>query len=168
MQHGDERLDAVALALPQHAAVPLDALAVGFGVVAVGKDAAPAHRGAEELEAHLAKQRDILFIVVVEIVSSAERIELGAIVCKCGHQLIMAKGVVVVLLLDLVARPRAVEPAAILSRLAFAALIPGSVCLRARNRPAPQEIGIEAGLDLAHSSSLYVTSLSTPSIYEGF
>ena len=64
---GDQRLDAVLLAAVEHTVVELQTLLIGFRFPAVGEDAGPVDGGAEGLEAHLGKQGDVLFVVVVEI-----------------------------------------------------------------------------------------------------
>ena len=64
---GHERLDAVALACLEHLAVVVDARLQWLGVVAVGEDAAPLRGEAEALEAHLAKEVDVLLKVMVEV-----------------------------------------------------------------------------------------------------
>ena len=67
MRDGHERLDAVRLALAEHVLVEGEACLVGLGLIAVGEDAGPGQAHAERLEAHLGEQRDVLFVVVVEI-----------------------------------------------------------------------------------------------------
>ena len=67
MADGDQRLDAVLLAAVEHAVVELQTLLIGFRFPAVGEDAGPVDGGAEGLEAHLSKEGDILFVVMIEI-----------------------------------------------------------------------------------------------------
>ena len=64
---GDQRLDAVLAALLEHAAVEGDASRIGLGIVAVGEDAGPRNGQTIALEAHLRKQGNILFVVVVHV-----------------------------------------------------------------------------------------------------
>ncbi len=51
----------------EHVVVELQAGLVGFELVALREDTAPADGGAEALEAHLGEQRDVLGIGVVEV-----------------------------------------------------------------------------------------------------
>ena len=64
---GYERFDAVALACLKNLAVEVDARLARVLVVSVGKDAAPLCGETEALEAHLAKEVDVLLKVMVEI-----------------------------------------------------------------------------------------------------
>ena len=64
---GDDRLDAVLVALVEEIVVELQAGFVGGRLVAVGEDAGPGDGGAEALEAHLGKEGDVLLIMVVEV-----------------------------------------------------------------------------------------------------
>ena len=64
---GDDRLDAVLVALVEEIVVELQAGFVGGRLVAVGEDAGPGDGGAEALEAHLGKEGDVLFVVVVKV-----------------------------------------------------------------------------------------------------
>ena len=64
---GDDRLDAVLVALVEEVIVELQTGFVGFQLVAVGEDAGPCDAGAEALEAHLREQPDVLLVVVVEV-----------------------------------------------------------------------------------------------------
>ena len=67
MADGDQRLDAVLLAAVEHAVVELQTLLIGFRFPAVGEDAGPVDGGAEGLKAHLRKEGNVLFVVVIEI-----------------------------------------------------------------------------------------------------
>ena len=67
MADGDQRLDAVLLAAVKNAVVKFQALLVGLALHASGEDAGPVDGGAEGLEAHLSKEGDILFVVMIEI-----------------------------------------------------------------------------------------------------
>ena len=64
---GDHGLDALLLTGLEHAAVELDAGLVGLGLVAVGEDAAPVDGHAVALKAHLAKELDVVEIMMVHI-----------------------------------------------------------------------------------------------------
>lgn len=64
---GDHGLDTLLLAGLEHAAIELDAGLVGLGLVAVGEDAAPVDGHAVALKAHLAKELDVIEVVVVHI-----------------------------------------------------------------------------------------------------
>ena len=85
VEHGDEGLNAVLFALTQHASIPLDAFAVRLKVISVRIDSAPTNRGAEQLETHLRKKRDVLTIVMIEVVAAPKRVELNAIICESVH-----------------------------------------------------------------------------------
>ena len=62
-----EWLDAVLLALAEYILVEGQASLVGLGLVAVGEDAGPSQAHTEGLKAHLGKESDVLFVVVIEI-----------------------------------------------------------------------------------------------------
>ena len=64
---GDHGLDVLLLTSLEHAAVELDAGLVGLGLVAVGEDAAPVDGHAVALKAHLAKELDVVEIVMVHV-----------------------------------------------------------------------------------------------------
>ena len=67
MRDGHERLDAVRLTLAEYVLVEGQASLVGLGLVAVGEDAGPSQAHTEGLKAHLGKESDVLFVVVIEI-----------------------------------------------------------------------------------------------------
>ena len=71
-----ERLDAVLLALVEHAVVEGEAGLIRLLVVAVREDAAPGDGHAEDVEAHLGEQRDVLGVVVVEVDAVVVGVEL--------------------------------------------------------------------------------------------
>ena len=64
---GDQRLNAVFMAFFKHTAVKRQPFPVGLCIVAVGVDAAPRNGKAQGLKAHLCKQGNILFVMVVKI-----------------------------------------------------------------------------------------------------
>ena len=64
---GDHGLDALLLTGLEHAAIELDAGLVGLGLVAVGEDAAPVDGHAVALKAHLAKELNVVEIVMVHV-----------------------------------------------------------------------------------------------------
>ena len=64
---GDKRLDAIFMALVEHRIVEGKTFFAGLGVVAVRQDAGPRNGQPEALEAHLGKEGDILFVVVVQV-----------------------------------------------------------------------------------------------------
>ncbi len=64
---GHERLDALLVASLEHAAVEVEARLIGLGLVAVREDAAPVDGHAVALETHLAKELDVVEIVVIHI-----------------------------------------------------------------------------------------------------
>ena len=76
---GDQRLDAVFAALLEHAAVKGDACGVGLRVVPVGEDTGPCHRHPVALEAHLRKQGDVLFVMVVQVDRPVGRVDVPAV-----------------------------------------------------------------------------------------
>ena len=67
VRDGHKRLDAVRLALAEYVLVEGQTGLVGLGLVTVGEDAGPRQTHAEGLKAHLGKESDVLFVVVVEI-----------------------------------------------------------------------------------------------------
>ena len=67
VRDGHERLDAVRLTLAEYVLVEGQASLVGLGLVAVGEDAGPSQAHTEGLKAHLGKESDVLFVVVIEI-----------------------------------------------------------------------------------------------------
>ena len=71
----DERLDAMLFALVDHILIELEPRLIGLSVVAVGKYARPVDRETEAFEAHFCKQRDILFVVMIEVDCLMRRIE---------------------------------------------------------------------------------------------
>ena len=64
---GHQRFDAVLMALIKQVFVVLQAFFVGHSIIAVRQDAGPCDGQAVALEAHLRKEGDILFIMVVHI-----------------------------------------------------------------------------------------------------
>ena len=67
VRDGDERLDAVLLALAEHVLVEGEAGLVGLGLVAVGENARPSEAHAKGLEAHLGKEGDVLLVAMVKV-----------------------------------------------------------------------------------------------------
>lgn len=67
MGDGDQRFDAVLFQLIQHLIVKFQAFFVGGGFVPLGEDAGPGDGKAVYLEAHLSKESDVLFVMMVEI-----------------------------------------------------------------------------------------------------
>ena len=67
VRDGHERLDAVRPTLAEYVLVEGQASLVGLGLVAVGEDAGPSQAHTEGLKAHLGKESDVLFVVVIEI-----------------------------------------------------------------------------------------------------
>ena len=64
---GDQRLDAVLLELVEDPVVEGQPLLVGLGLVTEREDTAPGDGEAEDLEAHLRQQGDVLGVTVVEV-----------------------------------------------------------------------------------------------------
>ena len=121
---GDQRLDAVLLAAVKNAVVKFQALLVGLALHASGEDAGPVDGGAEGLEAHLRKQSNVLFVVVVEVDGfmtgvQAVRVDVG------GHPLRAGVGAV---------------GTHIRYAGAFAVHVPGTLELVGCTCTAPQEI----------------------------
>ena len=67
MADGDQRLDAVLVALVEEGVVERQTLFVRLGIVAIGQDAGPRDGQAVALEAHLGEEGDVLFEVVVHV-----------------------------------------------------------------------------------------------------
>ena len=67
VEQGDQRLDAMLFQLGKHIVIKAQAGLVWLGLQPGGKDARPVDRHAVDLEPHLGKQGDVLFIVVVKI-----------------------------------------------------------------------------------------------------
>ena len=67
MADGHHRLDAVFVQLVKQIVIEPHPRWVRFGLVPLGKEAAPGDGRAEALEAHLGKKFDVLFIAVVEV-----------------------------------------------------------------------------------------------------
>ena len=63
----DQRLNAVFVTLVKKALVKFQPLLVGLGIVAVGQDAGPGDGEPVAFEAHLRKEGDVLFIMVVHV-----------------------------------------------------------------------------------------------------
>ena len=61
------RLDALFEAGAKHILIEREALLVGFGVIPVGEYTAPCDGEAQSLEAHLAEERDVLAVMMIEI-----------------------------------------------------------------------------------------------------
>ena len=78
---GDQRLDAIASQAGEDVAVELDTLLVRGLLIAVRIESGPGNRHPEDLEAHLGKQRDIFFIVMVEVDTIMVRVQ--AVVENC-------------------------------------------------------------------------------------
>ena len=74
MLDGDQRLDAVLLQFQKYVPVKIQTSLIGRFLHAVGVNARPGDGHAEHLEAHLGKQGNVLFVVVVEIDSLMIRI----------------------------------------------------------------------------------------------
>ena len=85
MADGDQRLDAVLMALVKNAVIESQPSLVGLGVIAVGQDAGPCNGQPEALEAHLCKQGDILFIMMIQVNSLVARIEMRGIAVQHFH-----------------------------------------------------------------------------------
>ena len=64
---GDQRLDAVPLQFVEDTVVEGQALLIGLGLVSAWEDARPGDGEAEDLEAHLGEQGDVLGVAVVEV-----------------------------------------------------------------------------------------------------
>ena len=95
---GDQRLDAVFMALVKNAVVEGQPRLVGLGVVAVGQDAGPRNGQPEALEAHLCKQGDILFIMVIQVDGLVAGVEMRSIavqhlhIARCHRKTVRTKG----------------------------------------------------------------------------
>ena len=74
MRDGNERLDSVCAATAKHILIESETLLIGRLLIAVREDAGPRDREAEDLEAHLGEQLDILAIMMVEIDARLSRI----------------------------------------------------------------------------------------------
>ena len=70
--HRDQRLDAIFVQLTENIVVELYTLSQGLFLSSGGEKAGPADTHAECLEAHFAEERDVFFVVVIEIDTSAE------------------------------------------------------------------------------------------------
>ena len=79
VRDGHERLDTVRLALAEYVLVEGQAGLVGLGLVTVGEDTGPRQTHAEGLKAHLGKESNILFVVVIEIDASLRRIVIAVL-----------------------------------------------------------------------------------------
>lgn len=95
---GDQRLDAVLMALVKNAVVEGQPRLVGLGVIAVGQDARPCNGQPEALEAHLCKQGDILFIMVIQVNGFVAGVEMRIVtiqhlhIARCHRETIRAEG----------------------------------------------------------------------------
>ena len=79
MAERHERLDVVLLELVEDLVVEGEAGLVGLILHARGEDAAPGDGHAEHVEAHLGKERDVLFVVMVEVDTVVVGVELVGI-----------------------------------------------------------------------------------------
>ena len=78
----DQRLDAVLVHLSEQVAVELQALFVRLGFLAGGEDASPCNGNAQHGKAHLGKQLQVFFVMMVEVDAAA----LGIIgIIRVGH-----------------------------------------------------------------------------------
>ena len=73
----DDRLHAVGMHRVEEIVVVLQALFIRLRLVAVREDARPGNTRAEALEAHLSKQRNVLFVAMVEVDGIVIRIDLA-------------------------------------------------------------------------------------------
>ena len=95
---GDQRLDAVLMALVKNAVVEGKPRLVGPGVIAVGQDAGPRNGQPEALETHLRKQSDIFFIMVIQVNGLVAGVEMRVVavqhfhIARCHRKTIRAKG----------------------------------------------------------------------------
>ena len=55
------------MALIKHILIELQALFIGLGIIAVRQDAGPRNGQPEALEAHLGKEGDVLFIMMIQV-----------------------------------------------------------------------------------------------------
>ena len=70
----DHGLDSLLTTGAKYILVKCKAFLVGLGVITIGEDAAPRNREAQRLETHLAKERDILSVMMIEINGLACRV----------------------------------------------------------------------------------------------
>ena len=95
---GDQRLNAVLMALVKNAVVEGQSCLVGLSIVAVGQDAGPCNGQPEALEAHLCKQGDILFIMVIQVNGLVAGVEMCVIaaqhfhIARCHRKTVRAEG----------------------------------------------------------------------------
>ena len=98
MADGDQRLNAVLMALVKNAVVEGQSCLVGLSIVAVGQDAGPCNGQPEALEAHLCKQGDILFIMVIQVNGLVAGVEMCVIaaqhfhIARCHRKTVRAEG----------------------------------------------------------------------------
>jgi len=86
------------MALVKNAVVEGQPRLVGLGVIAVGQDARPCNGQPEALEAHLCKQGDILFIMVIQVNGFVAGVEMRIVtiqhlhIARCHRETIRAEG----------------------------------------------------------------------------
>ena len=83
MGHGDQGLDAVFMQLIKDTVIECQPLLVGGFLITSWENPGPGNGHAEHLKAHLGHQRNIFFIVMVEIRTMALGI-VGGILCADG------------------------------------------------------------------------------------
>ena len=139
---GDQRLDAVLLELVEDPVVEGQPLLVGLGLVTEREDAAPGDGEAEDLEAHLRQQGDVLGVTVVEV----DGLELEVV--RCG---------------GLGGRGQDAPGHDVLDGQALAVLVVGALDLVGGGGSAPQEAAGEAQVGVGrwcgHGSSSSVCSV---------
>ena len=95
---GDQRLDAVLMALVKNAVVEGQSCLVGLSVIAVGQDTRPRNGQPEALEAHLRKQGDVLFIMMIQVDGFVAGVEMRSIaiqhfhIARCHRETVRAEG----------------------------------------------------------------------------
>ncbi|MPM68843.1 hypothetical protein SDC9_115778 [bioreactor metagenome] len=115
---GDQRLHAVLLALVEHPVVERQTGLVGLGLVPLREDAAPGDREAEDREAHLGEQRDVVAIAMVEVDALEFEVVGGRFIGGRGHDAVRHH---------------------VLDGRALAVDVPGALQLVGGGRAAPQE-----------------------------
>ena len=111
------------LELIEDAVIESQPLLVGLGLVAAGEDTAPGDGEAEDLEAHLREQGDVLSVSVVEV----DRLELEVV--RCG---------------SLSGRGHDASGHDVLNGQALTVLVVGALDLVGGGGPSPQEAAGEA------------------------
>ena len=154
---GDQRLNAVGLALLEHILVEGNALFVGLFVPGVGEDAAPADGGTEHLVAHLGHQGDILFIMVIEVGAMA----LGVVVLGAGLEGSFQVSSAVGKLLGIVRHTYVAVRQAVLNGHALAALVPGTLTLVSGFCAAPEKAFRESITCVFHSFYPFLITVSS-------